>query len=368
MLKKLSIHNYKCLVTFELELSNFHIFCGANGSGKSSVIDALQFIKDFASGSRTLEHPEYRHLQFCTWLNSDLQKFELEFFREGKTYRYLLHLQQTNRRVLPRVVMEKAVCEDRILFERELENVHFPKPDGSSSGFPLDWRQAALGAIQATPSRVDIINLQKAIDDLIIIRPNPLTIAPDSNYSAKKPDFTLQNLISWFRELSDAQEYTDVLREKLRTIWPDFHSLKLETVGIDTKALLLKFQAKSEGQNLNLWFHQLSDGERMLFALYALCVALDLSISGQIFIDEPDNYVSLTELQPWLIAMLETINNQKQIVVVSHNPEILNMTGEDTALYFERENHISPTRVRALKIPNELTPAETVARGWINAS
>jgi dTDP-4-amino-4,6-dideoxygalactose transaminase len=45
-------------------------------------------------------------------------------------------------------VKEEATCDGKSIFKRDLDGVHFQKSDGSRTGFPLDWRQAALAAIQ----------------------------------------------------------------------------------------------------------------------------------------------------------------------------------------------------------------------------
>ncbi len=44
-LKKLTVHNYKSLVNFELNEPNaFTVFAGPNGAGKSNIFEALEFI------------------------------------------------------------------------------------------------------------------------------------------------------------------------------------------------------------------------------------------------------------------------------------------------------------------------------------
>lgn len=47
---KLNIHNFKCFQDIEIPLNNLTVFTGANGNGKSTVIQALLFLR------RTIEH------------------------------------------------------------------------------------------------------------------------------------------------------------------------------------------------------------------------------------------------------------------------------------------------------------------------
>ncbi|KJV06625.1 AAA family ATPase [Methylocucumis oryzae] len=47
MLKRLYIHNYKCLVNFEIHFDqDVSLFLGGNGSGKSTVFEVLKKIID----------------------------------------------------------------------------------------------------------------------------------------------------------------------------------------------------------------------------------------------------------------------------------------------------------------------------------
>lgn len=41
MIKKIYIDNFSCLVNFQIDLQSNQLWLGANGTGKSSVIDAL---------------------------------------------------------------------------------------------------------------------------------------------------------------------------------------------------------------------------------------------------------------------------------------------------------------------------------------
>ena len=50
MLKRLYIDNFRCFVNFEYKPERKQLLLGANGSGKSSLLDAILFIKWFIEG------------------------------------------------------------------------------------------------------------------------------------------------------------------------------------------------------------------------------------------------------------------------------------------------------------------------------
>jgi hypothetical protein len=229
---------------------------------------------------------------------------------------YIIHLEQVAQHE-PGIVKEISICDDRELYTRDLEGVHFDK---GRSGFPLDWRQAALASIQPVPERREIQTLQKALSNLLILRPNIHGTEDESREESRYPNLDLSNLISWYRHLAQDQECTDLLRESLQDVWQDLRFLKLTDTGLFSRVLELHF----DGDVLR--FDQLSDGEKMLISLYMIHAALCQGRVSTVLIDEPDNFVSLQKLQPWLLSMSELMDEDHQTLIISHNSEILDCT------------------------------------------
>lgn len=361
MITRLYANNFRCLVAFKTDFDSFGVLCGPNGSGKSSIFDALALVRNLATGDCFLGGEGDRdisRLEFTNWLGSKVQEFELGVRSGGHDFEYLIHIEQIADYEKPRIIREKATCDGNILFERDLEGVRFPRPAGPASGFPLDWRQAALASIQPKGGRRGIETLQQAMANLLILRPNPRSFEKESKLEARYPDLYMSNVMSWYRHLSLEQEWTDRLRESLREVWPDFKSFKLENVGMTAKALQLRFEE-------SLFFHQLSDGEKLLVALYMVRDALATGAVQTVLIDEPDNFVGLPELQPWVLAIRELLDEEHQAILISHHPEILNNAGDEAGRYLWRDNHRSPTRIGPLNVPEGLSAGEAVTRGWI---
>ncbi len=112
-------------------------------------------------------------------------------------------------------------------------------------------------------------------------------------------------------------------------------------------------------------FGQLSDGQKMLVALYSL-----LALSGNrrlsLFIDEPDNFVSPREIQPWFAELEERCGEKlEQAVIISHNPISIDYMAGASGRWFSRDEQ-GPVRV--MNSPEQLVDglalSELVARGW----
>lgn len=367
MITRLYANNFRCLVAFETKFDSFGVLCGPNGAGKSSVFDALRLIRNLGTGDGFLGADGERdvpRLEFTKWLDSKVQEFELSVVSHSHAFDYLLHIEQLAEYEKPRIIREKATCDKRVLFERDSDGVRLPKADGSQTGFPLDWRQAALASIQPAGQRREITVLQEALANLIIIRPSPRGMASESKTEARHPDLYFTNLVSWYRSLYQEQEWTDALRQSLQEVWPDFKSFRLEDVGVNAKTLLLRF----EGRDTNsFYFDELSDGEKALVGLYMLRAALSSGAAQTVLLDEPDNYVGLPELQPWVLAMRELLDEDHQAILISHHPEILSSASDESGCYLWRDNHRSPTRIGPLNVPEGLSAGEAVTRGWVHA-
>ena len=368
MITGLYVNNFRCLVAFKATFDSFGVFCGPNGAGKSSVFDALRMLRNLAMGEGVLGGTgelDVTQLEFTKWLDSTTQEFELSLNVEDNTFEYVIHIEQVADFEKPRIIHEKAVCDGEALFERNQEGVRFQKYDGSETGFPLDWRQAALAVIQPRGSIGKLELLQEAIARLLILRPNPRGMEPESRAEAQHPDLSISNVTSWYRSLHQEQEWTDALRDALKDVWPDFRSFKLVDVGMNVKALQMRFDPEGS-KSLLLSFDQLSDGERALVALYMVRAALETGAASTVLIDEPDNFVGLPELQPWVLSMRELLDDKHQLIMISHHPEILASSGQENGHYLWRDNHASPTRIGPLRVPDGMSAGEAIARGWVS--
>jgi len=85
-----------------------------------------------------------------------------------------------------------------------------------------------------------------------------------------------------------------------------------------------------------------------------------------VFLDEPDNFISLREIQPWLLAAEEAIEEHDgQLILISHHPETLNQWAKEYGLQFFREEngHVRTEKFKPDQ-DGKLQPSELIARGW----
>ena len=123
----------------------------------------------------------------------------------------------------------------------------------------------------------------------------------------------------------------------------------------------------SDGPNFRLRFDELSDGDRTLVVLYGLIHLRQDAGGVTLFLNGPDNFLALSEIQPWLLELVDLCDETpSQAVVCSHHPELIDYLGPDRGVLLVRESSTA-TEARPIQTPatdNGLTLSETLARGW----
>jgi ATPase subunit of ABC transporter with duplicated ATPase domains len=143
-----------------------------------------------------------------------------------------------------------------------------------------------------------------------------------------------------------------------------FQSMRFSSEDDGVRRLRADFTAPTK-ERVNYSLSELSDGQRHLLALYMILHFL-VATKHTVFIDEPDNFVSLREIQPWLLAAEKAVEDHNgQLILISHHPEILNQWASKHGLHFFREDngHVRIEKFKADPHGN-LQPAELIARGW----
>jgi len=86
--------------------------------------------------------------------------------------------------------------------------------------------------------------------------------------------------------------------------------------------------------------------------------------------DEPENFLALPEIQPWLLQLYDSCSEGKtQALLISHHPELINyLLASPVGYWFEREAN-TPVRVKQIVAESNggLPVSELIARGWLNA-
>jgi predicted ATPase len=369
MLKRVYVDNFQCLVNFELKLDRVNLLLGDNGVGKTTVFEVLHRLRQFLSGTVKL-NAVCPGKDLTRWQESRRQRFEMDLQVDQNLYTYSLELEHDEDRRKVRIKTEQLLLDTKPLFEFEEGTAQLYHDDFTRGPkYPFDWTQSGLASLQARPDNKKLTRFRREISRFVIARPCPMLMLSESKQDDDALSPCMENFVSWYRHVSQEHQGALVtLFGELKNVLPGFDSFSLKEVGEDTRVLKVFFERPGGGRKLLTYdFSELSDGQRMLIALYAIVFGLrDEGL--HLFLDEPDNYVALREIQPWLTALTDSCGEGvEQAVLISHHPDIIDYLADSSGRWFERDSG-GPARVsdKPKTLVEGLRISESMARGWVS--
>lgn len=370
MLTRLYVDNYKCLVNFEFRPSNRQLIIGRNGAGKSAVLDVVALLRDFAVRGDTCDDRLMGRSR-TRWQTVAEQRFELDVKGNGGVYAYRLVVDERGTPARPRIVRESLDFANGPLFRFEDGTVYLYNDRQEvepSVKFPFDWHRSGLAIVDSRPDNTKLTWFKQWLGRATPLQINPWAMSSRSEREAREPARDLANFADWYRHLclDSGREVFEALND-LRDALEGLEALDLKEAGLNVRVVQARMRGTS-GTSVDLPLEELSEGQRTLIVLYLLlhCAVVE---GATLLIDEPDNFIALAEIQPWLMKLLDRAEEKNaQVILVSHHPELLNQLAGEGGVVFDRPGG-GPTRVLPFAPEDDtgLPPAELIARGWERA-
>ena len=361
MLKRIYIDNYKCLTNFDLRLGELTLLLGANGCGKSAVFEVVGKLRDFIRGDARVGEL-FSATDLAHWKKNTLQHFELEIDISGGQCLYRLMVEQNPERRFVRVQREELLFNSKPLFVFAEGEVQLYRDDHSEGPkYSFDWMLSGLAPVADLHDNKRLCAFRTQVRRFVTLFLETKRMSSGSESDTDRLSDSGENFASWYQgHLQENPRRVFEAMEHLRDVLPGFVDLRLAPKGSDYRELQAEFSAR-DGEAYHVYrFDQLSDGQRALIVLYMLLFAD--SAERTLFLDEPDNYVTLPELQPWLAKLEDGCGDTlPQIVLISHHPEAIDFLA-DKAIWLGREPE-SHTRILEVKNDTMLKVSELYAQG-----
>jgi len=348
MLKKLYVHNFKCLQNFELDLNNLHsaFLLGKNGSGKTTIFEAIEIFQKIGQGITSLEDLLDESSFHFNNINLPIE-LKLDVNIDRKKYTYNLIIEFPKNFVSPRVKHEELLCNNKVILSREGGKTRIKQ----ISNFSLDWHHIGLPLISVNSKKDSLGIFREWLKNIIIISPFPRHFQDLSKKESSVLTREGENLIDWLRYLlSSNPSLYQVMIDFLQKRMPDLKVFKFENLGRDDRRLIFEFKNKKKSKTLD--FSQLSDGEKIV-CLGATILAGQQNNANMLCLwDEPDNFISLTEVKHFTMEFRRAFENSStspQLIVCSHNERVINSFSNHNIFVLKKNSHLLPTKIMLLQ-------------------
>lgn len=353
MIKSIQIDNFKSLVDFELKFAKFNCLVGLNGSGKSTVLQALDFVSQLMLGDLA-GWLANRHWE-STDLNSKLSKksnIEFKIVFENKSWGEIIWSGSFNRKTLS--CTQERVERDGLI-QLKVEDghcfmAHMFVHNSSFDRFPIvfEYQGSILSQLKEdqikNPVIRDIKDFVLRIESLDMLSPELLRSRTKS--SDGKLGLGGEKLSAFIHE--SGNQGKEKLKRLLINIYGQLENIDTRSLRSGWKQLEIteqfgKHKFKSTARHVN-------DG---MLRLMAILTQLE-SDNDFLLFDEIENGIN-PEVIEYLIDHL--VNKPyKQVLVTTHSPMILNYLEDKVAkqgvIYLYKNSQGMTRSVKLFDIPS----------------
>jgi energy-coupling factor transporter ATP-binding protein EcfA2 len=386
MITRLYVDNYKGLNDFTLEPQQLTLLLGENGSGKSTVFEVLDALRRLLTPGYAISHcfplanwsRPSRDTKLTVAIDllvpEGLYTYSFAACRYGADSAHI------------RLKSERLALDGRDLLHVEPYEFEDEAPDtegipgaqisiwSSNEGRHLLTHPQAVGdrsELSTFPplegaAWVHHRGFVQYLSKLCPLALDPKTWKVEVSEPTPWPSRSGDDFVGWLWHLSEsAPEVVAVARNDWAQIgFSDVHLI----APTSTSRKLVIALAQPNGHSLQLSLDALSDGQRALLALYALTAAMQVS-PITLLLDEPDNYLSPREIQPWLGTLQDRVfDTGSQAILISHHPEVLSSMGRSNGILLSVDDSGGVRARPSQDWPGfDQTPYQMLATGLIHS-
>jgi len=340
VLSEIRIQGFKAVRASEkVELGPLMMFVGRNGSGKSSLVEALQWLQESVqlglAAATNNRFGSFEELLNRRKLGSKRITLELTSNRGPKESRYVLEVGEGDN--------GKAAVEKETLTRGRTKSAvrEIRTEDGARriTGFPpiRDSAKLALGFVKESRASgaEDLLDI---LERATFLRLSPSAIGarehPTSLANAPLLDDEGRLAAAMFESLPpNAKKW---VKDKLAQVLPDSRGLEIKRLG-SARALYMREHMTSQGgektHDIPSWL--LSEGTRRLAVLFTLLATQPRP--RLIVIEEVENGLDPWTLDFVLDELKDAVSDGVQVILTSHSPYLVDKLAQDQVTLVTRE-------------------------------
>jgi len=330
--EEISVKRFRRLCDVELELRPLTVLIGANGTGKTSLLDVFSLLASSAQGALNKAISEYSGLSaLITYDRTDDLSFGISMGVPGrKPLDYLLRLkpqgaayeiaeeslsQQPDPEATDSLSLQYIVSEGSYVQYMDPSSRIHVRPTWDHN--PLETALSQVPKMYHEPEDFRRRLASSTFYHVLNVEPRSPVRLPQPMRPAPLPGKNGEDLVSCLFYLREAdRDRFEVVEDSLRAAFPTFERLDFPPVAAGTLAMTWRDKNLSKP----LYMHQLSEG--MLRFLWLATLLASPGLTALTLLDEPE--VSLhPELLSLLAGLLREAAKRTQLVVATHSDRLV---------------------------------------------
>lgn len=337
MIKRIGVRNFKSLADFDFKLSKFNCLIGMNGAGKSTVLQAIDFIAQLLEGDvdKWLERRKWTAQELnCKLLSRSNIGLGIEYqTKNGNqiTWRCLF-----NRHEL--LCSTEEITVDGVE-QLRVKSKQYRIGENSDTEIAFKYQGSILSQLRDSELPAPILEFRDGMRRILSLE----LLSPELlRQRARSSDVDIgsggEKLSAFLHGIKG--EKRESLIKLLQSFYPNLQDYKVSSQQSGWKKLTII--EKFEQQKIETEARHINDGLLRILAI----LAQSSSNHSLILLDEIENGIN-PEIVEKLVDSL--VNSTQQILVTTHSPMILNYLEDATAresVQFIYKNDKGETRAR----------------------
>ena len=354
--KDLSIHGFRKLYDVRLGLRPLSVMIGANGTGKTSVLDVLSLLANSAQGKLSESITDLSGLTSVLTYDK-AHEMRLGISMSVPTHEPLEYSLSLKPQGVAYVINEEKLSQKRPGYEQPFLHIDSHGPD--IKYFEADQRKLQRPTWEHKSLETSLSQVPKMFREpedfrnrlssstfyhVLNVDPRSPVRLPQPMRPARLPGRNGEELVACLFYLRETErERFDAVEDALRVAFPRFERLDFPPVAAGTLALAWR----EKGFSAPLYLHQLSEGT--LRFLWLATLLQSPGLTALTLLDEPE--VSLhPELLSLLADLLREASGRTQLIVATHSDRLIRFLRPEEILLMDSTDDGMST----LKWANEL--------------
>jgi len=351
MIDKIKIKNFKAIQSATIKLSDLSVFVGNNGSGKSSVIEALHTLQNVLLQGLSAGFNErwfgVEHIRNTSakakasgkkLFENDIE-IEIQGKIEFEKYKYKVCFNSSLSGDLYLIPHESLVLGKTEVFKSEVID-----EKGITEFFinnePIPTNRIANNLVLSDKNLISQLPFAIKFGNFISSW-QFLSLEPERMYFPVRRDYsstsvrmknTGENLADFFSRMQDNPTISDIILDKLRYVLPDLDNVGREEISIQ-KQIYLFLQEHNNKRRLPSWLF--SSGTLRILAI--LAILNSENPPPVVFIEEIENGLDPRTLN-LLVEEMRGLLSEHQFITTTHSPYFLDLVALKHIIVAERTN------------------------------